>query len=204
MRQLDEIGNGFSEMMQAELEKMWASKLGLTTFQPALFSELVTLMVQTPVDYTLFFRELSSIPDNINSLKKSFYTDPKHSQSLTQPTVDIDAEEMDRLWSSWLIKWRSLIENANATDVNQVPPRSLEEVSRQMKLVNPKYSLREWLLVPAYSEASDGNYSLIRELQEVFSQPYAEQSKEVEKKYYRIKPSEFFDVGGLSYLSCSS
>ena len=204
LRQLDEIGNGFSEMMQAELEKMWASKLGLTTFQPALFSELVTLMVQTPVDYTLFFRELSSIPDNINSLKKSFYTDPKHSQSLTQPTVDIDAEEMDRLWSSWLIKWRSLIENANATDVNQVPPRSLEEVSRQMKLVNPKYSLREWLLVPAYSEASDGNYSLIRELQEVFSQPYAEQSKEVEKKYYRIKPSEFFDVGGLSYLSCSS
>jgi hypothetical protein len=32
----------------------------------------------------------------------------------------------------------------------------------------------------------------------------AEQSKDVEEKYYRPKPSEFFDVGGLSYYSCSS
>ena len=32
----------------------------------------------------------------------------------------------------------------------------------------------------------------------------AEQSKDVEEKYYRPKPSEFFEVGGLSYYSCSS
>jgi len=38
----------------------------------------------------------------------------------------------------------------------------------------------------------------------VMTNPYAEQSKEVEDKYYRLKPSEFFAVGGLSHLSCSS
>ena len=74
----------------------------------------------------------------------------------------------------------------------------------QMKLVNPKYSLREWFLVPAYSQATAGNYALIRELQEVMTQPYAEQAKDVEEKYYRLKPSEFFEVAGLSYVSCSS
>ena len=73
-----------------------------------------------------------------------------------------------------------------------------------MKLVNPKYSLREWFVVPAYSQANAGNYSLVRELQEVMTQPYAEQSKEVEEKYYRLKPSAFFEVAGLSYVSCSS
>jgi uncharacterized protein YdiU (UPF0061 family) len=73
-----------------------------------------------------------------------------------------------------------------------------------MKLVNPKYSLREWFVVPAYSQATAGNYSLVRELQEVMTQPYAEQSKKVEEKYYRPKPSEFFEVAGLSYMSCSS
>ena len=36
------------------------------------------------------------------------------------------------------------------------------------------------------------------------TEPYAEQSKDVEKKYYRLKPSEFFEVAGLSYMSCSS
>ncbi len=182
LQQFDEIRNDFAKVMQAQMEKMWAAKLGLVTFHAALFSELATLMLQTPVDYTLFFRELSTLPDDIVPLKKSFYK---------------DHEGMDQRWSEWLTKWKSFIGSAT-------PHFSREELSRQMKLVNPKYSLREWFLVPAYSQASAGNYALIRELQEVMTQPYAEQSKEVEERYYRLKPSEFFEVGGLSYVSCSS
>jgi len=184
LRQLDEIRSGFATVMQAQMEKMWAAKLGLGTFHAALFGELETLMVQTPVDYTIFFRELSMVPDDIGPLKKSFYD---------------DSEGMDKRWSEWLARWKSLIVSANVAQ-----PHSREELSRQMKLVNPKYSLREWFVVPAYSQATAGNYSLIRELQEVMTQPYAEQSKEVEEKYYRPKPSEFFEVAGLSYMSCSS
>jgi len=195
LRQLDEIRNGFATVMQAQMEKMWAAKLGLGTFHAALFSELETLMVQTPVDYTLFFRELSMVPDDIDPLKKSFYKDSTH---------ETGPEGMDQRWSEWLTKWQSLIGGASTTDANAAHPPSREELSRQMKLVNPKYSLREWFLVPAYQQAGAGNYALIRELQEVMTQPYAEQSKEVEEKYYRLKPSEFFEVGGLSYVSCSS
>jgi uncharacterized protein YdiU (UPF0061 family) len=58
--------------------------------------------------------------------------------------------------------------------------------------------------VPAYQQATQGNYALIQELQEVMTQPYAEQSKDVADKYYRLKPSDFFEVGGMSHLSCSS
>jgi uncharacterized protein YdiU (UPF0061 family) len=171
------------------MEEMWAAKLGLGTFHAALFSELETLMVQTPVDYTLFFRELSTVPDDIGPLKKSFYDDP---------------EGMDERWSEWFGKWKFLIVSANTSDANAAQPPSREELSRRMKLVNPKYSLREWFVVPAYNQAAAGNYSLVRELQEVMTQPYAEQSKEVEEKYYRPKPSEFFELAGLSYVSCSS
>jgi uncharacterized protein YdiU (UPF0061 family) len=160
--------------MQEEMEKMLSAKLGLATFDAALFSELATLMMQTSADYTIFFRELSSIPDDIGPLKKSFYSHLN--------------EEMDKRWSEWLTKWKTLITNT----------------SEQMKRVNPKYSLREWLLAPAYQEAARGNYALIRELQEVMTQPYVEQSKEVEEKYYRLKPSEFSELGGLSHMSCSS
>jgi uncharacterized protein YdiU (UPF0061 family) len=73
-----------------------------------------------------------------------------------------------------------------------------------MKLVNPKYTMREWFVVPAYQQAAEENYSLVRELQVVMTQPYTEQSEDMEGKYYRLKPVEFFDVAGLSYVSCSS
>jgi len=189
--QLDEVRRGFSQVMQENMEKMWAAKLGLDTFHAELFSELETLMIQTTVDYTLFFRELSMIPDDISSLKKSFYQDYMN---------ETESESQDKRWSEWLTKWRSFI----TTDTNSTLSRSRAEVSRQMKLVNPKYSLREWFVVPAYQQARTGNYSLIRELQEIMTQPYSEQSKDVEEQYYRLKPTEFFETGGVSYYSCSS
>ena len=204
LRQLDEIQSGFSQVMKTQMEEMWAAKLGIGTFHATLFSELETLMVQTPVDYTIFFRELSMVPDDISPLKKSFYMDSKCAIASMHQLHETDPEGMDKRWSEWLTKWKSLIGSASTTDANAAPPRSREELSRQMKLVNPKYSLREWFVVPAYQQATAGNYSLVRELQEVMTQPYAEQSKDVEEKYYRLKPSEFFEVGGLSYVSCSS
>jgi uncharacterized protein YdiU (UPF0061 family) len=189
LQQLDEIRNGFSKVMQTQMEKMWTAKLGLSTFDAALFNELVTLMVQTPVDYTIFFRELSMVPDDIVPLKKSFYESPT-------------SKEMDKRWSEWLIRWKLLSGSSN--NVNTTAPHSREKLSKQMKLVNPKYSLREWFVMPAYQQATERNYTLIRELQDVMTQPYTEQSKEIEEKYYRLKPSELFDIGGLSQYSCSS
>jgi uncharacterized protein YdiU (UPF0061 family) len=202
--QLEEIRSGFSKMMQAKMEKMWAAKLGLGTFHGALFSELETLMVQTPVDYTIFFRELSMVPDDIGPLKKGFYNHSKSAMASMPSGCAADRKAMDKRWSEWLTKWQSLIGSAGTSAANAAAKRSRDEISRQMKLVNPKYSLREWFVMPAYQQATAGNYSLVRELQEVMTQPYAEQSEDMEEKYYRLKPSEFFEVGGLSHLSCSS
>ena len=204
LKQIDEIRNTFSKVMQSQMEKMWAAKLGLDTFHTELFSELETLMVQTPVDYTIFFRELSMVPDDIAPLKKSFYKDSKHTMASIHQTYETGPEGIDKRWSEWFTKWKSLIDSTSTTNTNTAPLRSREEISMQMKLVNPKYSLQEWFVVPAYKQATTGNYSLVRELQEVMTQPYAEQSKDVEEKYYRLKPSEFFEIGGLSYYSCSS
>ncbi|MDY6980990.1 MAG: protein adenylyltransferase SelO family protein, partial [Pseudomonadota bacterium] len=179
--QLNEIRNGFANVMQEELQKMFASKLGLETLDVDLFNELANLMMQTSVDYTLFFRELSSIPDDIGALKKSFYGQLN--------------DELEQQWSQWLSQWQSRLSDE---------PGTLEDISVRMKRVNPKYSLREWLLAPAYQQAARGDYTLIRELQKVMTQPYAEQSKEVEAKYYRLKPAEFSELGGVSHMSCSS
>jgi len=187
LQELDKIEGEFQTVMHSQMKKMWATKLGLKEdeFDYELFSELQKLMVQTPVDYTIFFRELSSIPDDISPLKKSFYNRSNNNSAK-------NIAEMDKRWEEWLEKWKSLLSG------------SREESSKQMKLVNPKYILREWFVKPAYQQATAGDYSLVRELQDVMTQPYAEQSKEIEDKFYQLKPVEFFKMGGVSHLSCSS
>lgn len=176
----DEIRNDFPSIIQNQLQKMWAAKLGLNKMDPHLLKNLFQLMGQSNVDYTIFFRELSKIPDDVRSLTMSFYN--KASQDL-----------LDQ-WQSWLLSWRDLLPD----------DFSLNEISSKMKLVNPKYTWREWLIVPAYEQAMQGDYSLVKEIQEVLNSPYDEQSREIEEKYYRLKPKSYFQTGGISHYSCSS
>ncbi|MEM7182520.1 MAG: protein adenylyltransferase SelO family protein [Spirochaetota bacterium] len=180
MEKLEKIRSEFSSVMEEKLERMWASKLGIDTFDPELFVQLLQLMVKTSVDYTIFFRELSNIPEDLSGIGKSFYR---------QPT-----DELKKEWGQWLQKWHGLVHNNGNS----------EAVSKKMKLVNPKYTWREWLVVPAYQQAMRGNYTLIEELQEVLTKPFDEQTKEVEDKYYTLRPEEFLWAGGVSHYSCSS
>ena len=180
LKHFDQVRRGFAEEMQKQLQKMWAAKLGLTAYNPELFKKLMQLLTYSEVDYTIFFRELSHMPEDVSGLKKSFYG--KTSQ------------ELDDQWQSWLNSWRNLA----------LKDGNLAEISANMKTTNPKYTWREWLIVPAYQQAMQGDYTLVKELQEVLSYPYDEQSQEVEDKYYRLKPKAFFNVGGVSHYSCSS
>ena len=182
--ELANITKDFANEMQIVMEDIWAKKLGLKEFDEELFNDLMRLMIETSVDYTIFFRELSSIPKDVETLSKSFYKDISSNEKMTER------------WSTWLAKWNNLLDIS--TDEQK------DELSKKMKSVNPKYTLREWFLVPAYEQANNGDYTLIKELQEVMSNPYEEQSKEIEEKYYQKKPSEFFDIAGISHVSCSS
>jgi len=186
MQELDKVARSFSKVMQNQMKKMWASKLGLKTFDAALFNELQILMVQTSVDYTIFFRELSELPETMDPLKKSFYKKARYDEGIATR------------WSEWFVAWQSLIEKNITSD------ESGEVLSSKMKHVNPKYTLREWFLVPGYQQATTGDYALIKEMQEIMINPYDEQSKDVQEKYYRLKPSEYFEVAGISHVSCSS
>lgn len=180
LQQLEDIRAGFSSVMQEKLENMWAEKLGMKTFDAELTNELLGLMVKTSVDYTMFFRELSNIPSELYFLEKSFY----------QPA----SETLKTQWGQWLQKWKELV----------TKDQDIAMLSEQMKRINPKYTWREWLVVPAYQQATKGDFSLVHELQEVLTNPYDEQSTAVEDKYYRLRPQEFFKAGGVSHYSCSS
>jgi uncharacterized protein YdiU (UPF0061 family) len=136
-------------------------------------------MLASKLDYTIFFRQLSEIPATIEPLKASFYAG--------------SSDELDGKWSSWLDRWRALLERQG----------DLEAASAAMKRANPAITWREWLIAPAYEQAREGDTTLIKELQQVFSTPYAAPPEEL-SRYDQLKPREFFNAGGVSHYSCSS
>ncbi len=177
---LDQIKNNFSKLMCIKMQLMWAKKLGLEKYNEPLINELFNLMVISKADFTIFFRKLSEIPENISFLKECFYLPP--------------TEELKTKWNIWLTKWHGCINKKLKT----------KEISKLMKKVNPKFTWREWKVVTAYEEAEKGNYSLIQELQNILCNPYGEQSLEISQKYNLLKPREFHNSGGVSHYSCSS
>ncbi|MFZ9753523.1 MAG: protein adenylyltransferase SelO [Cyanobium sp.] len=177
---LDQIQEGFASAMNQALDAMWASKLGLIRPDPALVSELLQLMVRSNADMTIFFRRLSDLPDQLSALKDSFYSP--------------SSELLDAQWTQWLQAWRAQLSRSD--------DRSAIAVA--MKRVNPAVTWREWLIAPAYQQAMQGEFSLIRELQALFSHPYQDQPQELDTNYNRLRPQEFFNAGGVSHYSCSS
>jgi uncharacterized protein YdiU (UPF0061 family) len=177
---LDRICNEFPLIMEEKMDTMWATKLGLENVDSDFLIQLMQLMVRTSVDYTLFFRELSDIPADVSGIQSSFY------KSIN--------DDLRTSWNQWLQRWHQQVSEQG----------DLEVTSKKMKQVNPKFTWREWLVVPAYQQAERGNYSLIEELQQVLGSPYDEQSSAIENKYYKLKPQEYFEAGGVSHYSCSS
>ncbi|MCX5937462.1 MAG: protein adenylyltransferase SelO family protein, partial [Cyanobium sp. LacPavin_0920_WC12_MAG_62_9] len=193
---LDQIRDGFAGAMQQQLEAMWASKLGLGSYDTAmvndLVNELLQLMALSKADYTIFFRKLSAIPAAIPAGISACI--PEHLSSLKECFYLPSSEQLDGQWSQWLQRWRHHITSCGDPAVT----------SEAMQRTNPKITWREWLIAPAYEQAALGDFSLIHDLQAVFSHPYDEQSQQVEAKYDRLKPREFFNAGGVSHYSCSS
>ena len=177
---LVEIMHGFTKCMDEEIQIMWSKKLGIKIYDENLIKNLFNLMITTKVDYTKFFRNLSKIPNNVNDLKDSFYKPPTN--------------ELESSWNIWLKSWKSSLDNSF----------ELKDISNSMLQINPKYTWREWLVVSAYEKAEKGDYSEFNDLQNLFKDPYGNNSSESNKKYDRLRPNKYFNAGGISHYSCSS
>ena len=176
----DDIRHGFAAAMETEIQSMWASKLGLPRMDSPLLNNLLRLMHRSKADYTMTFRVLSDLPETITPLRKCFL----------EPCSD----QLDSEWSAWLQGWHAQLPD-------DIDPHAIRAA---MKKTNPRYTWREWLIVPAYQQAEQGETDRILELQDLFSHPYDDQSPERAEKYDQLRPSSLLNAGGISHYSCSS
>ena len=176
----DEIRHGFAAAMETEIQSMWASKLGLPRIDSTLLNNLLRLMHRSKADYTMTFRALSDLPETITPLRKCF--------------LEPSSDQLDSEWSEWLQSWHAQLPD-------DIDPHAIRTA---MKNTNPRYTWREWLIVPAYQQAEQGETDRILELQDLFSHPYDDQSLERAEKYDQLRPPSLLNAGGISHYSCSS
>ena len=153
--------------------ELMSQKLGLISEEEedqTLLQSLLQLMHKSRCDYTLFFRSLS---------------DFKTGQPTETLAHSIDLPE----FQIWLDKYSERLKR------NLLPD---EDRSIQMKQVNPKYILRNYLAQQVIEKAEQGDYSEIEKLMVVLTSPFEEHP---EYEQYAEAPP---DWGKKLEVSCSS
>ncbi|MCW8891421.1 MAG: YdiU family protein [Sedimenticola sp.] len=165
----------FPEQYQAYYLKRMRSRLGLLAEAAEdlkLIDDLCRLMTQHKVDMTRFFRALCDF-EGLEEMLDSL-----------QPLVS-DRQGLNQ----WLTRYEQRIKQEAAT----LPIRQM-----QMRSVNPKYILRNYMAEEVIREAQEGNYQPVNELLSVLRNPFEEQPDH--QRYAEDVP----DWAGWISLSCSS
>ncbi len=174
-------------------QAMMAEKLGLQVFEPdtdnQLIDDLLSVLVLTETDMTLFYRCLANIPtDNGMSdmqllavFQDAYYFPEQLTAAIQEKTL------------LWLHRYIARVQQDKTDDCDR---------KQAMNAVNPKYVLRNYLAQLAIDKAEEGDNSLVNELLEVMRHPYDEQPEY--QHWAEKRPDWARTKAGCSMLSCSS
>ena len=174
---IDEALNTYQAQLQLHYSKRMRNKLGLTEKRDQdsdLYSEMFRLLANQGVDYTVFFRTLSTIP------KEELASSIPHFEGLFSCTTTL---------SQWLQHYATRLELESIND---------QERLGQMQQSNPKYILRNYLAQQAIVLAEQGDFSMVDKLLLVLTDPYSEHP---EYEDYAALPPQW---GKELEVSCSS
>ena len=163
-----------------------AGKLGLLECRDedvALMQSLYEWMAAAEVDMTIFFRTLSDL-------------DAAELQPARFNEAFYDEEKQGRLQAD-LLAWLQRYRQRLASDGQSAAVRR-----EQMRRINPRYVLRNWLAQQAIDKANVGDDSGIHELLDVMRHPYDEQPGR--ERFAQRRPDWARNKAGCSMLSCSS
>ncbi|MGB0999415.1 MAG: protein adenylyltransferase SelO [Flavobacteriales bacterium] len=176
--------------VKAAYFEMMKSKLGLQESKATdegLIQNLEELLEDFKPDYTLFFRYLSSfsvqdrVEESWENISPAFYD----LETLSQAQKDD--------WMRWFEAYKNRLGEEQGSE---------SERHQAMKLVNPKYVLRNYMAQLAIEAADNADYSVIEDLFELLKSPYAEQKDQ--EKWFAKQPEWAKTKAACSQLTCSS
>ena len=180
----------FHAVYTVEYDVMTAAKFGFVSpdvERRAVMRDGFALLYEVNVDYTLFFRALSEIPD-------ALLADTSTLLLLGDVFYDEDAQRThhDAL-TQWLARWHALVVGDGGAFMQR---------RARMQRVNPRYVLRNYLAQQAIDLAEGGDMSRIATLLEVMRRPYDDQPQYA--AFAARRPEWAKTKAGCSMLSCSS
>ncbi len=190
---LENILNSYGDIYTLHWQKMMTSKLGLQAFDvrtdEELINELEDLLRSVETDMTIFFRQLSSLTLNdVSDISECF----SHLESAFYQDQSDNKDYQDALFA-WLTKYQQRLQSQSCNESTR---------HEQMKTVNPKYVLRNYMAQLAIDAAEQGDTSVLDELLSLLKNPYEEQP--LMEKWYARRPEWARVRAGCSMLSCSS
>lgn len=194
-----------AQEFQAAADAVFRTKLGFEAEHDVgddVWDQLEGLMRKTRTDWTLLFRQLTYLMKEYPDLKSSDYEGMltflegddaarEGSSPFYEPLTDAVRSD----WMTWVEQWRTALASLDV---------STDAVYERMRTTNPKYVLREWMLVDAYNSAAKREEAELFSLYNLIQRPYDEGSTLEEAKYYRRAPEEALKTGGTAFMSCSS
>ena len=192
------------DVFEEETKKTWRRKMGffddvvteaVAARADALWEDrLEPLLRAVETDFVVAFRRLADVVAAGARLSDS---DDALFEMITPAFYDATAVEITdqdsqtrRDWIAFLRDWRGAVTEAHGGD------RNVERVAARMNATNPKFVLREWMLVEAYEAAKiSGDFTPCEALQRLTSRPYEEGTEEETAKYFRPAPDRFRDAG---------
>jgi uncharacterized protein YdiU (UPF0061 family) len=141
-----EVLMDFPKQYQALWDTGMSKKLGLKNAPTDLVNDLLQMLHTQSVDYTQFFRSLSSVINGDASAARNSF---------------INIEQYD----AWESRWKELLDH-------ETP--SLNEIAISMNQINPIYIARNHLVEEALAAATEGDLAPTLQLLEVIQQPFNE------------------------------
>lgn len=187
--------DAFGPMLSAKWNDMMAKKLGFTEYETGdeqIFEDLGTLMIGHPTDYTILHRLLADI--DIDEAQNTDTPAAVRISRLTEAFYKEPDEATTKAFAHWLATWAQRCQKDGVDSTVRVA---------QMKAINPKYVLRNWMAQEAITATADRDYDKIAELAELLRKPYDDQP-EMDAKYFVRRPDWALSTPDCSQLSCSS
>lgn len=191
---LNKILNDYAVNYEQRWLEMMQAKLGLDELieksDAVLFNRLEKLMMGTDIDMTMFYRALSSLPEQAEPLQTGLWQ--AHFRDCFYDVEILEGNYFDG-FANWLQGYQQrLASNKSSADKRK----------KAMDAVNPKFVLRNYLAQQAIEKAEQGDYSMLEELLKVLQTPYEEQPSF--DHFAQKRPEWAKNKAGCSMLSCSS
>jgi uncharacterized protein YdiU (UPF0061 family) len=171
---------GYEAAYGNKISQLWHAKLGLQQKLPGdddLIQDLLGIMAQNAVDFTLFFRRLGDF----------HITAPAADSAQDAPLRDLFIDPA--AFSHWASQYRQRLQQENSQD-------GARQIT--MHAVNPKYVLRNYLAQVAIEKAQNGDFSEVQHLLALLERPFDEQPDQ--QRYAQLPP----DWASHLEVSCSS